>query len=99
MNLVSNSIEASSAGQNVVISAEKGVGMDKEVLENVFVPFYTKKNKGTGFGMAMVKKIVEGHSGEITIDSRVGHGTEVIVELPYRPLSKGKHPPAQPVDL
>ena len=94
MNLVSNSIEASSAGQNVLISAEKvkkdfvirvideGVGMDKEVLENVFVPFYTKKKKGTGLGMPIVKKIVEGHSGEIAILSRAGQGTEVIIKLP-----------------
>lgn len=99
-NLVSNSIEASSAGQNVIISAEKGekrfvirisdkgMGMDKEVLQNIFVPFYTKKTKGTGLGMPIVKKIVEGHSGKITIDSRIGHGTEVIIELPDRPLSK-----------
>jgi len=94
MNLVSNSIEASSAGQNVLISAEKvkkdfvirvideGVGMDKEVLENVFVPFYTKKKKGTGLGMPIVKKIVEGHSGEIAILSHAGQGTEVIIKLP-----------------
>jgi two-component system, NtrC family, sensor histidine kinase HydH len=100
-NLVSNSIEASRAGQNVIISAEKGeknfvirvsdkgMGMDKEVLENIFVPFYTKKSKGTGLGMPIVKKIVEGHSGKIIIDSRIGHGTEVIVELPDRPLFKG----------
>ena len=99
-NLVDNSIEASRVGQEVVISSEKGadhfvikvtdtgMGMDREVLENVFVPFYTKKSKGTGLGMAIARKIVEGHSGKITIESHIGHGTEVIVELPSRPLSK-----------
>jgi signal transduction histidine kinase len=102
MNLLANSIEASKAGQDVVISAEnkgstcvirvkdKGVGMDKEILENIFVPFYTKKKKGTGLGMPIVKKIVEGHSGKISIDSRIGHGTEVILELPYHSPSGGK---------
>jgi signal transduction histidine kinase len=111
INLVANSIEASSAGQDVTISAEKtgddfvvrvkdnGVGMDKEVLENVFVPFYTKKSKGTGLGMPIVKKIVEGHSGEISILSRAGKGTEFIIKLPCRSSSKGKRPPAVPVDL
>jgi signal transduction histidine kinase len=99
-NLVDNSIEASTEGQKVIISAEGaaknlvirvrdyGMGMDQEALENIFVPFYTKKSKGTGLGMAIVKKIVEGHSGKITIESRVGHGTEVIVELPAPRLSK-----------
>jgi signal transduction histidine kinase len=103
-NLVANAIEASSAGQDVTISAEKkgddfvmrvkdnGVGMDKEVLENVFVPFYTKKSKGTGLGMPIVKKIVEGHSGELAILSRAGQGTEFIIRLPCRSSSKGKHP-------
>lgn len=96
MNLVANSIDASNAGQEVVISAEKketgciikvkdnGSGMDKKVLENVFLPFYTKKKKGTGLGMPIVKKIVEGHSGKIRIDTRIGHGTEVVLELPCR---------------
>jgi signal transduction histidine kinase len=102
MNLLANSIEASRAGQDVVISAEnkgstcvirvkdKGVGMDKEILENIIVPFYTKKKKGTGLGMPIVKNIVEGHSGKISIDSRIGHGTEVILELPYHSPSGGK---------
>jgi len=102
MNLLANSIEASRAGQDVVISAEnkgstcvirvkdKGVGMDKEILENIFVPFYTKKKKGTGLGMPIVKKIVEGHSGKISIDSRIGLGTEVILELPYHSPSGDK---------
>jgi len=109
-NLVSNAIDASGAEQTVIISAEKrvedlvirvkdqGMGMGKDVLENVFVPFYTKKSKGTGLGMAIVKKIVEGHSGKITIDSSIGQGTEVILELPFLPLSKNKPTPAQAVD-
>ncbi|PKN67588.1 MAG: hypothetical protein CVU57_02480 [Deltaproteobacteria bacterium HGW-Deltaproteobacteria-15] len=99
-NLVNNSIEASTEGQKVTISAERaaknlvirvtdtGMGMDRETLENVFVPYYSKKSKGTGLGMAIAKKIVEGHSGKITLESRVGHGTEVIVELPALPLTK-----------
>jgi len=110
-NLVDNSIEASTEGQKVIISAERaaknlvirvtdtGMGMDRDALENVFVPFYTKKSKGTGLGMAIAKKIVEGHSGKISIDSRIGHGTEVILELPYPSPSGGKSRPAQPSDL
>lgn len=94
LNLVSNCIEASSSGQQVFLSAEtegadfvirvkdNGVGMDAETLENLFVPFYTKKKKGTGLGMCIAKKIVEAHSGKISVLSRIGNGTEFIITLP-----------------
>jgi signal transduction histidine kinase len=38
--------------------------------------------------MAIAKKTVEGHSGKITLESRVGHGTEIILELPALPSAK-----------
>ena len=100
LNLVSNCIEASGSGQQVLLSAENegadlvirvkdnGVGMDKETLENVFVPFYTKKKKGTGLGMPIAKKIVESHSGKLMIRSRTGQGTEFVIHLPD--LSSGR---------
>jgi two-component system nitrogen regulation sensor histidine kinase GlnL len=56
--------------------------MDKETLENVFIPFYTKKSSGTGLGMAIAKKIIEGHNGEIGIKSSKGSGTEVTIRMP-----------------
>lgn len=60
-------------------------GMDKETVENIFIPFYTKKSSGTGLGMAIAKKIVEEHRGEIHINSQERIGTEIIVELPNKP--------------
>jgi len=96
INLIDNSIEASLKGQAVTISAwsdknevvvklkDYGSGMDRETLENIFLPFYSKKDKGTGLGMAMAKKIVEGHHGAIHVKSRPGLGTEIIIALPYR---------------
>lgn len=96
VNLVDNSIEASLKGQSVIIALrndknhlvvhlrDNGPGMDKETLESIFVPFYSKKNTGTGLGMTVAKKIVEGHNGKIHVKSRPGSGTEVIIELPYR---------------
>ncbi len=95
VNLINNAIDASSKGQNVIIKAESekdclvirikdyGSGMDKETLENIFIPFYTKKSTGTGLGMSIAKKIIEGHNGKIHIKSQPGLGTEVIIELPY----------------
>lgn len=93
-NLVNNAIEASQSGQHVAVSVRKhddkvvikvtdyGQGMDKETLANTFTPFYSKKSAGTGLGMAITKKIVEEHAGKITIRSRPGVGTEIVVTLP-----------------
>jgi signal transduction histidine kinase len=95
INTINNAVEASSTGQHVAvtISAGKkhleisvkdyGSGMDKTTLENIFVPFYTKKAGGTGLGMPIAKKIIEGHKGIIRIDSHQWKGTEVNVALPY----------------
>ncbi|MEW5745075.1 MAG: ATP-binding protein [Nitrospirota bacterium] len=58
--------------------------MDDEALENIFVPFYTKKSTGTGLGMPIAKKIVEGHQGKLHVTSQPGRGTEIVLELPYK---------------
>jgi len=99
VNLINNAIEASGKGQSVIISAsdeknylrikieDHGSGMDKETLEKMFVPFFTKKAGGTGLGMSITKKIIEGHHGRLRIDSYPGKGTEVILGLPYKDSS------------
>ncbi len=93
-NLINNAIEASGKGQHVRISMspekthlliriqDDGPGMDRETLENIFIPYYTKKSSGSGLGMPIAKKIIEGHKGKILIDSKPGRGTKVGVYLP-----------------
>ncbi len=56
--------------------------MGRETLENIFIPFYTKKTTGTGLRLSIAKKVVEGHKGEIGFRSQQGKGTEVTVTLP-----------------
>ena len=63
---------------------DHGAGMDKGTVENMFIPFYSNKNNGTGLGMPIAKKIIEGHEGTIDIESHPGTGTEVLIRLPYR---------------
>ncbi len=65
-----------------IVIEDKGSGMDKKDLENIFVPFYTKKRDGSGLGMPIAKKIIEGHRGKIRISSKPGQGTEVVIDLP-----------------
>ncbi|HSW64083.1 MAG TPA: HAMP domain-containing sensor histidine kinase [Dissulfurispiraceae bacterium] len=94
VNLVNNAIEASGKGQHVTVTLsagkkhlevsikDHGSGIDKTTIENIFVPFYTKKTGGTGLGMPIAKKIIDGHKGIIRIDSQPGKGTEVTIVLP-----------------
>lgn len=97
VNLISNAIDASFIGGRVSIAAavmhdhleirirDSGTGMDRETLENIFIPFYTRKSSGTGLGMAIAKKIIEGHKGKIHVMSQEQTGTEIILELPNKP--------------
>ena len=96
INVINNAIESSSAGGNVAIGMESekndvvirikdfGSGMDRETLENIFIPFYSRKDTGTGLGMAIFKKVIEGHYGKIHIESQPGEGSEVAIRLPYK---------------
>ena len=61
---------------------DNGCGIPSEKLDRIFNPFFTTKEKGTGLGMAISKKIVEAHEGAIAVASEVGRGTEFKVMLP-----------------
>lgn len=65
--------------------ADTGDGIEPEVIERVFDPFYTTKSDGTGLGLAISYRIVERHQGELQIDSEPGRGTTVFIRLPGVP--------------
>jgi signal transduction histidine kinase len=102
VNLINNAIDASNRGQYVTISAiadnnypiirikDHGSGLDAKALENIFIPFYTRKASGTGLGMAIAKKIIEEHKGKIHINSQLGLGTEVWIELRHGVTEKAE---------
>jgi len=98
VNLISNSIDASAEGQSVTIKAlpykdyvaiiitDQGIGMDQATLDNIFIPFYTKKRTGTGLGLPITKKIVDAHIGSLQIKSKPGVGTGAIIRLLRNPV-------------
>ncbi len=72
-------------GSVLIAFQDDGIGMSDEVLRHVFDPFFTTKmgRGGTGLGMNIVYNIVTGVlGGRIDIDTRVGHGTTVLIEIP-----------------
>lgn len=95
INLILNSIDASHPKGIIKIQAKKlnshlkitiedfGQGMDETTLKEIFTPFFTTKDKGTGLGMAIVHKIITEHGGNINLDSTPNQGTKVEIILPY----------------
>jgi signal transduction histidine kinase len=61
---------------------DTGPGIPEEARENVFVPFYTTKEKGTGLGLAISQRLVKAHQGSIVVRSEIGEGAEFLVSLP-----------------
>ena len=96
LNLLLNALEATPAGGQITVKtlgatsgvqiaiADTGSGIPPEDLERIFDLFFTTKPTGSGFGLAICKRIVEDHGGSISAYSRVGKGSIFTVTLPYR---------------
>ena len=61
---------------------DSGCGISQENVKKIFNPFFTTKEKGSGLGLSIVRKIIEGHRGTIIIESNEGEGTNVKIQLP-----------------
>lgn len=94
LNLLQNAMQAMPAGGTIEIGlhaeenssvltvGDTGVGMDDEVREKLFTPFFTIKEDGTGLGLVTSKKIIDAHHGQIRVDSEPGRGTRFSISLP-----------------
>ncbi len=96
VNLATNAIQAMpnggklkirifEEGDNVfIITADTGVGIPDEIKPKIFQPLMTTKSKGQGFGLAVVKRLVEAQGGTITFESKVGAGTQFKITFPKK---------------
>jgi PAS domain S-box-containing protein len=61
---------------------DNGPGLSAEQRQRIFDPFFTTKTKGTGLGMAIAKRIVDAHGGQIAVGNAAGPGAEILITLP-----------------
>ena len=69
---------------------DSGTGMSREVLDRLFEPFFTTREKGSGLGLAVVSKSLEENQGGIELESEEGRGTTCRVRLPGMDAVKGE---------
>ena len=90
INLLKNAIEALTGQERPCISLnmqghgeksvvitmkDNGAGIPAEVLDNIFIPFFTTKENGSGIGLSISKQIIQLHKGVLTVRSEMGKGT------------------------
>ncbi|MBX9974787.1 ATP-binding protein [Cytobacillus firmus] len=96
LNIIKNAIEAMPGGGQLNINVlkktgntisiqfiDQGVGISEDRISSLGEPFYTTKEKGTGLGLMICYKIIENHNGRLIVESKVGEGTKIEIELPY----------------
>jgi signal transduction histidine kinase len=97
INLLLNAAQASNDGDTIHLSVgvnnsslrlvlrDHGHGMEDLVRDRMFEPFFTTKAKGTGLGLSICRRVVEAHRGRISVETQLGEGTTVTVDLPVTP--------------
>ena len=95
-NIVFNATQAMPYGGDIMVQTrmdqeqatvvlkvtDTGIGISPEKIDQIFTPFYTDKNRGTGLGLTIAKNIVEQHHGVIAVTSRPDEGSTFSVTLP-----------------
>ena len=96
VNLTTNAFEAMPEGGTLTISskenqekvelsfADTGSGIPMEKIDKLWTPFVTTKAKGMGLGLPICKRIVEGHKGEIHVETENGKGTTFTIIIPIK---------------
>ncbi|MFH1752736.1 MAG: GAF domain-containing sensor histidine kinase [Candidatus Omnitrophota bacterium] len=64
---------------------DNGIGMEEDVCEKIFQPFYSKSKKGTGLGLAITQKVMTEHGGSIKVVSEKGKGSTFELSIPLSP--------------
>jgi two-component system, sporulation sensor kinase E len=95
LNLCKNGFDVTPAGGGLTLRVQaegsmvqfsvidEGPGISSEDVSHIFEPFYTTKDHGTGLGLPISHRIVEGHGGSLKVRSQVGVGTTFVISIPF----------------
>jgi signal transduction histidine kinase len=93
LNLLLNAAQATAPGGAITIRTrpyddgaevtflDRGKGIQRKDLDNIFNPFFTTRAEGVGLGLAIVSKVIDEHGGRITVDSEPGRGSTFRIYL------------------
>lgn len=105
INIIKNAVDAMRAGGELIVSlaskgnwidvsfADNGCGMDSAQKKRIFDPFFTTKANGSGLGLLIVQRIINSHNGAVKVDSELGKGTIITLEIPVRNIPGKKSLP------
>lgn len=95
INILKNAMEAMPQGGVILLEifrpnpnhigisiVDEGVGIPEHIMPKIGEPFFTNKENGTGLGLMVSQRIIEGHKGSIEIKSKLGKGTRIVIILP-----------------
>jgi signal transduction histidine kinase len=97
LNVAANAVQAMPRGGRLTVRArlegtvavvdleDSGAGIPADVLARIFEPFFPTKATGSGLGLAVVKRIVDAHGGEVLVRSEAGRGTCFTLRFPAAP--------------
>ena len=75
-------IAGKSDGSGILLSVkDNGCGIDKENMENIFIPFFTTRKEGSGIGLSLAKQIMRLHNGQLSVRSEPGKGAEFVLKF------------------
>ncbi len=96
INLVNNAIQALQEKEDRIIEAiayaedngcakimvrDNGAGISNDILEKIFIPFFTTKKEGSGIGLSLSRQIMQLHGGSVSVQSKIGEGTTVVLKF------------------
>ncbi len=101
-NIVMNGLQACAASPRIVIEAreqsdgvlltigDNGSGIATDIQPNLFEAFVTSRTQGTGLGLAVAKRVIDAHHGEISFETQAGQGTTFLIYLPRTDTASGR---------
>lgn len=101
LNLLENAMQASPNGGKISLCArilensvvitvsDEGKGIDPQLLDRLFEPFFTTRTEGTGLGLAIVRGVAQAHGGLVKVRPAPGQGSEFVMQMPLKNMLKG----------